>query len=199
MRQLGSVLVRLNLETRGYHAVADHAWLALVTGRPPARHDYMQALVRTYGFDAPLEAALRYTSEFDRQVDMTGRYRSGLIARDLLTLGLGPAQVSTIPQQMLAPFGSVAEALGWLYVHERATLVHERVRLELCRKARDLDHATSYLSAYTGVVGARFADLGQQLDRLARTPEVADIVVGAARDAFRHALAWLSPDLVAIA
>lgn len=189
MRQLGSLLVRLNLSTRAYHAGADGHWLELVTNRP-TRRGYMQCLVRAYGFDSPLEAALRYTRGFDQLVDMTGRYRSGLIAQDLLHLGLGPSQVASIPQQMIAPFSHVAEALGWLYVHERSTLIYETVRSELLRQLPDVEYATTYLSAYEGVVGSRFDELGQLLDRLASAPAIAERVVVAAQDAFQHALSW---------
>lgn len=191
MRQIGSLLIRLNLETRAFHAGVDAQWLDLVHRRASRRH-YMQCLVRAYGFDSPLEAALRYTRNFDQLVDMTGRYRAGLIAQDLLQLGLGPSQVASIPQQMIAPFAHVAEALGWLYVHERATLAYDYVRRELLRQVPDLSRSASYLSAYEGDVGSRFDDLGQQLDRLASSPAIAERVVVAAKDAFKHALAWVS-------
>ncbi len=190
MRQSGSLLVRLNLETRAFHAGAEGYWLDLLTSKRPTHRGYMQCLVRAYGFDSPLEAALRYTRGFDQLVDITGRYRSGLIAQDLLQLGLSCSQVASIPQQMIAPFAHVAEALGWLYVHQHATLAHGAVRRELRRQLPDVDHATTYLSAYEGVVGSRFDHLGQQLDRLASAPAVAERVVVAARDAFRHALWW---------
>ncbi len=201
MRQLASLLVRLNLETRMHHAAADNFWLGLVKGsRRPSRHEYMQRLVRAYGVEGPLEASLRYTRGFDQLVDMTGRYRAGLIAQDLLSLGLGPAQVATIPQMMIEPFAHVAEALGWLYVHERGMVVHQNVRRHLCDQIPELEHATSYLSAYDGVVGARMEDLGEQLDRLVRARVIADRVVLAAQDAFAHALGWLhEPEVVALA
>jgi len=87
MRQMGSLLVRLNLETRSFHSEVDKPWLDLIAGdRQPPRLEYMHCLLRAYGFDSPLEAALRYTKNFDQLVDMTGRYRAGFIAQDLLSL-----------------------------------------------------------------------------------------------------------------
>lgn len=192
MRQLGNILVRLNLETRSVHAAADRTWLRLIAGdRTATEPDYARALVRVYGFDAPLEAALAYTPHFETLVDMVGRYRSGLIAQDLLTLGISPAQMATLPQCMIEPFGGVIEALGWLYVHERATLCHDRVRRHLIASMPTLANATSYLSAYAGSVGVRFDDLGRLLDRYARTPELERRVVAGAHDAFRALLGWL--------
>jgi heme oxygenase len=192
MRQIASLLVRLNLETRSFHAEADRLWLELVGDhRVPSRQDYMHALVRAYGFDAPLEAALRYTPHVTTLVDMTGRYRSGLIAQDLLTLGVAPAQVASIPQLMIAPFANLAEALGWLYVHERATLTHEAVRHVICDRVPGLVNACAYLSAYEGVVGARLDAFAQRLDQLTKTRAVADRVVTAAMEGFRRALQWI--------
>lgn len=192
MRQLASLLVRLNLETRALHAETDRLWLELVQGRQaPARQRYMHALVRAYGFDAPLEAAVRYTPHVDTLVDMSGRYRSGLIAQDLLLLGLSPAQVASIPQVMIAPFANVAEALGWLYVHERATLTHEAVRRVLLDRDPSLGTACSYLGAYEGMVGARFEAFGQRLHQLAQSRVVAGRVVAAAQEAFRRGLEWV--------
>ncbi len=198
MHHVGSLLGRLNRETRAFHGAADGLWLDLVMSKQPTRLGYMHCLVRAYGFDSPLQAALRYTRNFDQLVDMTGRYRSGLIAQDLLQLGLGCSQVAMIPQQMIGPFSHVAEALGWLYVHERATLAYETVRRELLRQLPDVEHATSYLSAYEGGVSSRFDELGQILDQLASAPAIAERVIVAAHAAFRHALSRVQvPETIA--
>lgn len=192
MRYLPDALLRLNLETRAVHAAADRIWLRLVSDEPEVtEHDYIKALVRVYGFEAPLEAALAYTPQFQMLVDMVGRYRSGLIAQDLLTLGLSPAQVAAIPQCMIAPFAGVGEALGWLYVHERATLCHDRVRRHLVSRQPSLAKATSYLQAYAGAVTVRFDDLGRMIGQYARTPPIEHRIVSAAHDALRTWLAWL--------
>lgn len=193
MRYLPDPLLRLDVETRAVHAAADRTWLHLVGDdeHAPSEHDYMRALVRVYGFEAPLEAALAYTPQFELLVDMVGRYRSGLIAQDLLILGLSPAQVSAIPQCMIAPFSGVAEALGWLYVHERATLCHDRARRELVARVPKLAKATSYLAASAGAAMIRFEELGRQIACFARTPAVERRILLAAHDAFRALLAWL--------
>jgi heme oxygenase len=191
MRQIPSLLVRLNLETQSFHAEADKPWLDLVSGDyVPSRQQYVNRLMRTYGFESPLEAALRYTKNFDHLVDMTGRYRAGFIAQDLMAVGVRAAEVATVPQLMIAPFSNIAEALGWLYVHERATLAYETVRRELCRRCPEVQYACAYLSAYDGGVGARLDDLGLQLERLTRSRAVGDAVVTAAQDAFRSAITW---------
>jgi heme oxygenase len=190
-------MVRLNLETRGHHPSADAAWHRLVApGRPTTREDYRALLERAYGFDSPLESALAYTPHLDSIADAHRRFRSGFIAQDLLTLGAKPTELTRVPQCMIAPFANVAEALGWLYVHERATLVHEAIRAELVARLPGVERATSYLSAYDGSVGARWHELGQALDRIAVSATVEQRIVDAAHDAFRALDRWFAPSAV---
>lgn len=200
MRNPGS-LVRLNLETQGEHAFADGLWLELCEAdRPPCEQEYMRVLVRTYGFEGPLEAALAYTPHFEALVDMTGRYRSGLIAQDLLALGLGAGQIAGISQCMIAPFASVAEAVGWLYVHERATQCHQEARTRLLERSPSLRSATAYLTASAESAKKRFEDLGDVIDRVARTSLIEDRVVSGARAAYRALRSWAGvPDPVRVA
>ena len=191
MRQVSKTLVRLNVETRCFHAAADAPWLDLVApGRTVTQLDYVAQLVLAYGFDAPLEAALAYTPHLEAFVDLHPRFRCGLLAQDLLALGLSPGQVAALRQCMIAPFASVAEALGWLYVHERSTLLHEGVACELESQHPVLVRATSALRAHEGRVGGLWDDFGQALDRVARTSHIEDRVVAAALDAFRTLRVW---------
>lgn len=191
MRQLSKLFVRLNVETRGYHAQADAPWhKLLVDDRRLTPLDYVQHLVQRYGFDAPLEAALAYTTHLGSFVDLHRRFRAGMIAQDLLALGLSPATLAGLRQYMIAPFSSVADALGWLYVHQRSSLLHEAVVAKLTARLPEVAHATTYLRANEGHIGVAWQDLGQTLDRVARTATIADCIVAAAHDAFRAALAW---------
>src|SRR5678815_3980647 len=120
---MGTMLARLDAETRAYHVSADGLWRDLMEGSStPAT--YMHHLVRVYGFEAPLEAALAYTPGLASVIDVRGRVRSGLTVRDLLALGISAARIAELPQCMLAPFATVAEALGWMYVSERSSVLH---------------------------------------------------------------------------
>lgn len=184
-------LIRLDVETRAFHAEASAPWLDLVApGRHVGRYEYVEQLVATYGFDAPLEAALAYTPHLDGFIDVAPRFRSGLLAQDLLALGLGPSGLAGLRQCMIAPFASVAEAFGWLYVHQRATLLYESVRSELVDRAPEIAGATSALCIHAGKVGEMWDALGPALDRVARTTAVEDRVIQAAHDAFRTLIAW---------
>ena len=132
--QASTAVMRLNLETRSFHDAADEGWLALLA-RDVTRSDYQRQLVTVYGFEGPLEAAFAYTPNLKLFVDLRQRSRAGLIAKDLLALGLRANAIATIPQCLLAPFSGPVEALGWMYVAERATLLHERARRHLVARS----------------------------------------------------------------
>jgi len=186
VRQVSKTLVRLNVETRCFHALADAPWLELIApGHRPTRLQYVQQLVATYGFEAPLEAALAYTPHLDGFIDLHRRFRSGLLAADLIALGVRPGEVAELRQCMIAPFASVAEAFGWLYVHERATLLFSGVCTELVARLPHVEAATSALCTHR-----HLDSFGEALDRVARTPPIEDRIVSAALDAFRTLQVW---------
>lgn len=94
---------------------------------------------------------------------------------------------------MIAPFASVAEALGWLYVHERATLCHEEVRDKLLAKVPSLRAATAYLTVSARTVTQRFEALSVAIERVASTRLLEDRVISGAHAAFRTLRRWAGP------
>jgi heme oxygenase len=191
VRQLSKTLLRLNVETRAFHADADAPWLDLVAPTAaPTRLDYIDHLAERYGFDASVESALAYTPHLSSVVDLHPRHRAGYIAEDLLRLGMSPAEIADLPQAMVAPFASVGEALGWLYVHERSTLLHDTACTRLLERMPELAYATSYLRRNEGQIGVLWDDLGQALDNVAGTIEIEDRIVTAAIEGSRLAIHW---------
>ena len=181
--------MKLNLVTRQWHADVDDPWLDLL--RPTvSRADYFGQLVRTYGFVAPFEGACKYTPGLDH-VDMHQQVRAGLIAQDLLALGLTPGQVASIPQcDSITSFGNVAEALGWRYVVERATLLQDGIRRHLLAVMPDLANACSYLSAYDGRAIDRWTAFGHLLDEAATDARMVEEIVAAAYAGFACVRQW---------
>jgi heme oxygenase len=188
MQRLSRTLIHLNVATREHHGAADAPWLDLMV---PAveRHAYMRQLIHVYSFEAPLEAAFHYTPGLATLVDLRVRKRAGLIVRDLMHLGLGPARIAGLDQRF-ATFSSPAEALGWMYVVERATLLHNAVRRYLLQHLPDVTSAWSYLAAYDGVAAARWSDLGSALDAIASEPDVKRQILRAARKGFVALHEW---------
>lgn len=192
VQELSSLLTRLNLDTRQYHADVDDAWLALLSPAVGVA-DYTGVLVRSYGLIAPFESACKYTPGLSLFVDFRYFLRAGLIAQDLLALGLTPHQVAnlvTCPRVTM--FQSVPEALGWLYVVERSTLLHDGVRRHLLKHMPQLANACAYLSAYEAHVGDHWAAFGRVLDKAASTdPAIEERIVSAAIGAFEICRDWL--------
>lgn len=191
---------RLHAETRIHHADVD-ADLDLLF-RPDANATaYMLFLMRVYGFESPLEAAFAMTPGLDPVIDMRGRHKAGLIAQDLLALGLRASDIRDLPQCLTIPqFRGVAEALGWMYVVERTTLAHSVIRRHLgTRLPNEMQHASAYLSAYAGSVGKRWREFGAALDAIARLPAIAERVISSANEAFRCQRTWIRHELTDIA
>lgn len=192
MQRTSRMLLRLEIETRAQHPAADHPWLELMS-RDASRGHYLDHLITTYGFEAPVEAALALTPYISDVIHLRPRARSGFIVEDLLALGLTPSQIARLPQCHVAPFREPAEALGWLYVLERATLLHDTVRSYMMLRLPSVG-AWSYLSAYRDVVDARWQELGHALDAYAVTLACGDAIVAAAHAAFACQQDWRESD-----
>jgi heme oxygenase len=180
----------LDRETRAFHADVDRGWHRLLQGTDTTREDYVHQLTMTYGFETPFEAACAYTPGLSQLIDLRGRSRSSLIAQDLLMLGQAAEDVRAIRCAELAPFQDAAEALAWLYVVERPTLLYAEVHEELTSRFVDLLRATSYLRAYEGTVSKRWSELGIALDQLCVSDKVCRRVLEAARGAFGALVDW---------
>jgi heme oxygenase len=190
VQPLSRTVIQLNIATRAHHVACDAPWLDLMV---PAisKHRYLRHLIKIYGFEAPLEAAFRYTPGLTSLVDLRARTRSGLLAQDLMRLGLSASALADLAQRFVT-FSSASEALGWMYVIERATLLHGGVRRYLTLRVPDISGAVGYLSAYDGVTGLRWSELGSALDAVAQAPPVTRQIVRAANQGFRALRDWFS-------
>ena len=188
VQRLSRTIIRLNLATREHHAAADAPWLDLMVPTV-GRDTYVEHLVKVYGFEAPLEAALRYTPGLSALVDLRPRTRAGLIVQDLMRLGLGASRTAGLAQRFTT-FSTAAEALGWMYVVERATLLHGAVRRYLTGHVADVASASAYLSAYDGVAANRWSDLGSALETVAQVPSAKNQLLRAAHQGFLALCEW---------
>jgi heme oxygenase len=187
MSQGSTTLRRLDADTRDLHGDVDRYWLDLMASGV-TRDAYRLHLARVYGFEAPIESALAYTKKLVMR-DRMDRSRSGLIAQDLLALGLSPHKLASLPQcDDIAPFDDPAEALGWKYVIERPVQLHSAIKRNIVSRVTDSASALSYLSAYDGVAPARWQQFGILLDSL----DAHDRLVDAARTAFTAMAGWFS-------
>lgn len=180
---------KLDEETRDLHADVDAYWLDLMASGV-TKESYRLQLARTYGFEAPLESALAYTKQLIIP-DRRDRSRSGLIAQDLLALGVSPSKLASLPQcNNIAPFDDPAEALGWKYVVERPTQLHSAIKRNVVSRVSDSANAIAYLSLYDGIAAARWQQLGLLLESVAKRPGAERTMIDAAKTAFKLMAAW---------
>ncbi len=141
-----TALAKLDEATRRWHLGIAASWRGLL--EVPTRANYLGSLVRTYGFVAPLEGACRYTPGLERLLDTRALTRAGLLAQDLLMLGLMPADVTQLPQcHRITTFKDIPEALGWLYVLYRAALATRTLREQIVLADPRLEEACAYIAA----------------------------------------------------
>ncbi len=191
MLSSSTILTRLSRETHALHADADAPWLALPAA-DVRRSDYIHQLAITFGFEAPLDGASAYTHGFASVVGARCTAHAGLIAADLVALGMSTDELSALPTCFsTVPFEELAEALGWMYVVERSRLLHDSVRRNVLRYIPTARNATSYLAAGGSIAGARWQAFGASLDRYARTDALAELVLRGAQHAFRRWIDWV--------
>lgn len=177
------MLARLDRTMAALHIEVDPGWHRLLRDRSATRDDYCRQLVVTYGFESPFELACARTPGLAGAIDLRGRRRAGLIVQDLLALGVAPENVADIRCDSPARFQDPVEALAWMYVVERPTLIHGALRDELTARLVDLAPATAYLGAYAGTASKRWAELGIALDRVCISDKVCRRVIDAAHAA----------------
>jgi heme oxygenase len=187
------LLFRLSVATRQWHADVDDPWLELL--RPNvAVSDYLGQLVRLYGLVGPFESALRYTPGIDTFVDVRQHSRAGLLAKDLLSLGLSASQVASVPAcSAITTYRNPAEAIGWLYVVERSTLLQDGIRRHLLQQLPQIECACAYLTTYDRRPGEHWQQFGHLLERVGSTEALAEEVIAATTAGFDAARHWLRP------
>lgn len=178
-------LARLEAETHTYHRDADRPWLALLAP-DVTRAIYVRQLVRAYGIERPIEAALQHTAHLP--VVLGPRTRAGALRRDLVALDVGG--LPDLARCWIAPFASVAEACGWLYVLERGARMYAMVAGHVLARIPPLADAIAYLD--DAAAPERWRQLGKLLDDIVRSPRAEAQVIAAAHTAFRTVVDWYS-------
>lgn len=184
------MLVRIARETKPHHASADADRLALLDEPAPTREQYLAFLESVYAFEVPYELALVQTPGLDPRI-LRHRSKSARLHNDLLALGASDADLGELPRPAIPMFRSEAQALGWLYVVERNTLLHGLMRRHLGRAIPTvIERAGAYLAAYESP-GTRYRELGVDLDAAARRAMPGEII-GAAHAAFACQRFWFA-------
>lgn len=182
------ILIRLALETRSHHGVADAQRLALLEGATSA--SYQDFLGVVLGFESAYERALVVAPGIHPKL-LRQRVKSSRIRHDLLALGTSEADLDALPTCVTPVFRTAAEALGWVYVVERNTLLHGLLRRHLASVLPDpIERASSYLAAYGDNPGEHYRELATALEEAARKAITPGEIVTAAHAAFEAQRLW---------
>ncbi|MGA0607501.1 biliverdin-producing heme oxygenase [Phenylobacterium sp. VNQ135] len=171
---------RLRVATRADHErLESRADLIERVSTPAGRRSVVQRFWRLH---AEVEAAVApWLAELDG-LDFQDRRRTERLSADLETLGLeAPSEHAHGPD-----VGSLAEALGHLYVLEGSTLGGRTIRRSLDALGSDM-HGLSFLDPYGERTGERWRAFLDVLDRHAATPQAVEATVRGAVAGFRHA------------
>jgi heme oxygenase len=183
------MLARLNRETHRQQITADADRLSLLM-TPVTVESYGSFLRRVYGFEAPVEAALVMTPDLAQVVDVRGRVGLRLLRSDMTALGIVDPRL-TPRCSTISAFRGVPEALGWMYVIDRNTLLNGQLQRHLqTQLPAQLEHAGSYLMSFERSATTRWRELGNALDRFAKSPAHAERIANAAKAAFRYQRFW---------
>ena len=181
------MLLRVALETRVHHNIADADRLAVMDARD--RSTYCTFLERVYGFESVVEAALVRTPDLD-PVLVRDTTKMAHLRQDLNALGLGVHEIDLLPTASAPNLRTPAQALGWMFVLERHTLLSGLIRRHLARYlTAEMAIASAYLWAYGETPGARFRVFGDALGHYGRR-YAPDFIVAGAREAFRAQRQW---------
>ncbi|HEV7559051.1 MAG TPA: hypothetical protein VGO00_26440 [Kofleriaceae bacterium] len=181
------MLERLDARTRGASKISDIRWWTLTATASQDR--YRSHLIDVYGFEAAVEAAILYSPDFATVVDRRPHPRSGLVAADLLTLGLTPVEITNLPQYAITPFAGPATALGWWYVLDRSTRLFADWHARLAVQMPSCD-AFAYLGMHRRNPVEEWDELCALVDRAVTSLEMEADVVAAAADALDSERAW---------
>lgn len=182
------MLARLKRNAQSEHVAANIDRLSPLH-LPPSTDAYRDYLVRIFGFEAPVEAAVAATPGLAELLNVDSRSHVRHLKTDLEKLGL--TQLDALPQCRAVPrFVGATEALGWLYVVEHNALLHAQVRRHVDKRLGTV--ATNYLAAGETQGSTRMQELGTLLDRFAREPQAARQVVEAVKLAFRRQRQWFA-------
>jgi len=183
------MMIRLALETKAHHAAADADRLALLEDGTPER--YRTFLKSVYAFESRYESALVRAPDLDPRI-IRARSKAHHLRDDLYALGVHEDDLAALMQPAIPVFQSEAEAIGWVYVVERNTLLHGLLRRALWRSMPAvIDRAGSYLGAYGNAPGSHYRDLGADIDGAARRA-IPSQIVEAANAAFACQHLWFS-------
>jgi heme oxygenase len=189
----GMILELLKERTRDLHTQVERT-VDLPT-RLQSRLLYASLLSRFYGFYGPLEDRLAAVEGLAAAaLEFEGRRKAPLLRDDLTALGLGEADIRSLPRcERLPSVTDTGDALGCLYVLEGATLGGQVVRrLVEQRLGLAAGRGCSFFDSYGERVGVMWREFRRFVEGyVMATPGAGDRVIAAAVGTFSSLDRWV--------
>lgn len=187
-------LLALREETRIHHDALEGKLAPSLLGTI-STGGYTTLLWRLFGFYQPIEEKIFGVPDINTlPVGIERRRKSPLLARDLLHLGITPAEVGCLPVcERLPKISNATEALGCLYVLEGATLGGQLITRHLKRSLMlDEEAGCAFFYSYGKDVGRMWKSFLEALDVYCSYKGIEVVVlVEAARQTFVSLDEWL--------
>src|SRR5438105_8285184 len=106
------MLLRVALETRAHHSIADEQRLAVMEAQD--RGHYRRFLQRVYGFESVFEDGLARSPDLDAGL-VRGALKMPRLRLDLAALGIEARDVDMLPSANVPSLRTAAQALGWMF------------------------------------------------------------------------------------
>ncbi|HXU15445.1 MAG TPA: biliverdin-producing heme oxygenase [Terriglobales bacterium] len=156
---------------------------------------YRRVLETFYGFYVPLEIAVTRIAALAPPLGFSLRIRSGLIERDLLALGVVPAEITELPRCADVPaLTSFEDLAGCLYVLEGACLGGQMLAPVLHRRlGLTKGSGASFFAGDEEQTMGRWTVVVAWLDGLPRAGVSTAKIIAAARATFQAFARWAEP------
>lgn len=148
-----------------------------------SRPDYIDLLVRLYGFHRPFEQAAREAAAFD----LAGRGRADMLAADLAAFGVDASASPLCAEVRIDRDEPIL--LGALYVVEGSTLGGAHIARALGR--RYCEGERRFFLGYGERQGVMWRALVERLETLAEDSAAADLATASAADTFALFEGWM--------
>jgi heme oxygenase len=157
--------------------------------------DYRELLGKYYGVYAPLEPVLwRALVSLKEDLQLSRRRQAARLSSDMVACGFSDADIVALPRwQAIAPFPTIAQALGRLYVLESAPLGGQMMARQF-RKRFSLkkDAGVSFLNGCGADTTERWRELRSVLAARLTAPSQRDHAVAAAIDMYEILQRWIA-------
>ncbi|WP_172251161.1 biliverdin-producing heme oxygenase [Saccharibacillus deserti] len=191
-----TILERLKNESAPYHdRVEANPYASAIMNGTIGLDEYRRYLELFYGFVAPLESRAE-TSQAPRGAgyDLETRRKTPMLERDLIRLGLSPAQIAALPLcGELPDLSTPGKLLGCFYVIEGSTMGGQMITKKLSQSLAITPEAgLSYFNAYGPNTRIRWGEFRERLLEAADSEERCTEITDTAIETFRLLERWLA-------